>query len=127
MHFVDRHRPLAPSVERWPVAHPFAVAPAVLLLIDDGRGVGWDLEIPAVRIGLMQQMSAARPNFALVAAAVAQLGDEDLPHAGSHQLAHRVDAAVPAIEVTDDADSLGVRRPHREVNAGETLDRGSPA
>ena len=31
---------------------------------------------------------------------------------------HRVDAAVPAVEVADHADAIGVRRPHREMHAG---------
>ena len=33
-----------------------------------------------------------------------------------------VDAAVPAVEVADDADAIGVRRPHREVHAGRRPD-----
>ena len=34
-----------------------------------------------------------------------------------------VHAAVPAVEVADDADAIGVGRPHREVHAGRAADR----
>src|SRR5262245_8955755 len=72
-------------------------------------------------------MPGGRSNFELVAASLGQLGDEDLPHAGRHQLAHWVRAAVPPIEITDDADALRVRSPHGEVNAREAVNGQSPA
>ena len=34
-----------------------------------------------------------------------------------------MDAAVPAVEVADDADARGVRRPDREVHAGGAAER----
>ena len=39
-----------------------------------------------------------------------------------HEQPHRVDAAVPAVEVADEAHAIGVRRPHGEVHAGRRPD-----
>ena len=64
----------------------------------------------------------ARPDLELVLLAVRQIGNEDLPDAAGHQQPHRVDAAVPPVEVADDADAIGVRRPDREVHAGRRAD-----
>ena len=51
-----------------------------------------------------------------------EIGNEQLPDARRHEQPHRVHAAVPAVEVADDADALGVRRPHREVHADRRPD-----
>src|SRR3982074_601008 len=37
--------------------------------------------------------------------------------AGAEQFAHRIDAAIPMVEITDYADPLRVRRPDRKINA----------
>ena len=58
-----------------------------------------------------------RADLELVLLAVRQVGHEDFPDAAGDQ-AHRGDAAVPAVEVADQADAVGVRRPHGEVHAG---------
>ena len=49
--------------------------------------------------------------------------DEQFPHAARDVLPHRVAAAVPPVEVADDADALGIRRPDGEVHAGHAVDR----
>src|SRR5581483_3070255 len=43
--------------------------------------------------------------------------DGQLPHARFDAFAHRVAAAVPAVEIADDGDASGVRRPDREAYA----------
>ena len=50
----------------------------------------------------------------LVARAGLDARDEELPDARAAERAHRVDAPVPAVEVADDGDRAGVRRPDRE-------------
>src|SRR5262249_59540458 len=80
------------------------------------------LEDPGVRIHLVQQMTAARPDLELVAGAIREVGYEDLPDAQRDELAHRVHAPVPSVDVADDADPLGVRRPDREAHARATPD-----
>ena len=57
----------------------------------------------------------------------ADAGQEHLPDAGLDALAHRVAAAVPAVEVADHADARGVRRPDREGDAVDALDGDADA
>src|SRR6185503_10390010 len=45
-------------------------------------------------------------------------GNEELPDAARAARSHGVTAAIPAIEVADDAHALGIRRPHRKSCAG---------
>src|SRR5256885_1923039 len=49
--------------------------------------------------------------------AFADIGKEQFPNTAAEQAAHRVDPAIPAVEIADDADPLRVRRPDGEVNA----------
>ena len=46
-------------------------------------------------------------------------GDEQLPHAAGAVHGHRMHAAVPAVEVADHADALGIGRPDREARPGD--------
>lgn len=61
-------------------------------------------------------------DFIFVNGAGAELGKEQLPDAGRAAIAHGMDAAVPAIEVADDADATSAGRPDGEVHAGDTID-----
>ena len=61
-------------------------------------------------------------NLELVFLAVRQVGNEQFPDARRHEQPHRMDAAVPAVEIADEADAIGVGRPHREVHAGGRAD-----
>ena len=100
--------------------------PAVAQTIDavDGRSSAPKPD----RVGLERQQRALRADdLVLVDRAVAERRDEDLPDAGVHALAHRVAAAVPAVEVADDRDAPRVRRPHREVHARGAFVRRSDA
>ena len=51
--------------------------------------------------------------------ALADVGHEQLPHPGGAELAHRVRAAVPEVEVAGDADALGVGCPDGERRADD--------
>jgi hypothetical protein len=90
----------------------------------DHRGRRWpQLGFEAVGIGLEgQQMAVARADFVFVTGAGAHPGQEDLPGTTFAAQAHRVATAVPVIEVTDDADPLGVRRPDGECRSGDAVD-----
>ncbi len=37
--------------------------------------------------------------------------------------AHRMATAVPGIEIADDRDTRGIRRPHRKSHPGDAVDR----
>src|SRR4029453_3633511 len=43
-------------------------------------------------------------------------GNKQFPNTAADELAHGVNAAIPAIEIADHTDALRVRRPDREVN-----------
>ena len=58
-----------------------------------------------------------RDDLVLVVRAGADAGQEDLPDPGTAKDSHRVDPAVPAVEVPDDPDRPGAGRPHRERRA----------
>jgi len=64
-------------------------------------------------------------NLVFVDLAGRELGQEDLPDAAGGMDAHRMAPPVPAVEVADDADALGARRPDREGDAADAfvLDR----
>ena len=63
------------------------------------------------------------PDLVLVERAFAEPGDEQFPEAAGDMLPHRVPAAVPAIEVADDAHARGVRRPDGKIDAVDAVDR----
>src|SRR5579872_6881102 len=100
------------------------IAPLVAIQIEnDGSGFWSDLRGEAVRIGLLLLIAMkTRPHEILVVRAVADAGNENFPDAAGAQ-PHRMAAAVPVVEVADDADHFGVRRPHREANAGDSVAR----
>ena len=121
--FVDRHRAVEPGLAAGAIDEPLRVAPRVVGLRDDRRRQRRQLEAEAVGIGLEQQLAELRrSNLELVVLAVARAGDEDLPDAARLEPPHRVDAAVPRVEVADDADALGVGRPDAEMHAGGLAD-----
>ena len=124
VHFVDRHR----RVERVVLAAAWrstrrrstgSVSRSVTMLAVRG---GTSAAKP-YGIALLDDVPAAVLDRELVVRALADAGDEQFPHAAGDVLAHRVAAAIPDVEVADDADALGVRRPDGEVHAGDAVDR----
>ncbi len=85
---------------------------------DDRRGLRRHFEIASARIRLEHAGAIGANHFELVGIALAEIGDEDFPVAAGPDRPHRVDAAVPGVEVADHADPPRIRRPHREVHAG---------
>src|SRR6266700_1033993 len=49
-------------------------------------------------------------------------GNENFPHAAPKQLAHRMDATIPDIEIAHHAYSPRIRRPNRKINAALATD-----
>ena len=64
----------------------------------------------------------------LVQPADLEAGPEQLPHAGRAEHAQLGLVAVPVVELTDQADALGIRRPHRERDpVDDAVGRGEAA
>ena len=104
--------------------HPGRVVPGVSVQVGDDRGgAGTHLGAEAVGIGFFGMVVGfARADVELVAAAGRQTGHEQLPDPGLHMVEHRVHAVVPAVEVADHADAVGVGRPHAKQHAPVAVD-----
>ena len=91
--------------------------------VDHRRGLGRELGLVGVGIGLEQDVVILGEDLVLVPGAGTDLGQEQLPDPARSHRAHRVQPAVPRVEVADDAHRHGRRRPHRERGAGHALVR----
>ena len=114
----------APGASR-AAGHPFVVGPFVARQAVDARaGRRRHLLGEADRIGLERQQPAVggRASRTCRSAPVRDAGNEELPDAGLDALAHGMAAAVPVVEVADDADPRGVRRPDGEGDAVDAVD-----
>jgi hypothetical protein len=60
-------------------------------------------------------------NFEFVDSAFAKLRHEQFPDAGRTTKAHGIDAAIPAIEIADQADATSVGSPDGKMNAGDAV------
>src|SRR5208337_692359 len=67
-----------------------------------------------------EKAMVSRLDFELVEVTLLKPWDEDLPQSRSAARPHRMAAAVPMVEVADDAESLGIRSPHRKTDAPNT-------
>jgi hypothetical protein len=117
MALVDRHRSMQ-QVGGLPVGEPRCVLPFVAALGDNTRGRRRHLGGERERVRPQAHMSVLAHHLEFIVCARADLGHENLPDPGAAQHSHRVNAAVPAVEVTDNPHRLCARRPHRERRAG---------
>ena len=99
------------------------VVPGKLGDVPDDRGrSGPNLRGEAVGIGLENEIAVvAALDLVLVDFTLAEVGNEDLPDPRRAAIAHGMSAAVPVIEIADDADPLRVGSPDGEVNSAKAL------
>src|SRR6266513_1390303 len=117
MDFVNADRKRLEFLIR-PRFHPIAVTPCVAVeIVNHRRRFLPMLAEEAERIGLQQERAALRPDLELVMRAFAHSRQKQFPDAATEETAHRIDAAIPAVEIADDADALCVRRPDGEIHA----------
>ncbi len=83
----------------------------------DRRGVRRRLGAERERVGLEQPGAVAGADLELVAGALRDLGHEQLPDAGRAHRPHRVQPAVPRVEVADHRDAGGLGSPDDERDA----------
>ena len=72
----------------------------------------------------MQQVPGRRADLELVPLALAEAGNEQLPHTRRQQMPHHVHAAVPSVEVAHHRDALRVGRPDGKVHAADAAQIG---
>ena len=115
MHLVDGHRRIV-AVVRFPLSHPFCVAPFIGQIPDHRGSFGGNLSRERERIGLLHCSPAARRHQILVGIAGPGLRDEAFPDPGVARK-QGVGPGVPLVEVPDDRDREGIRRPDGKVGA----------
>jgi hypothetical protein len=75
----------------------------------------------ATGVGLQPDLALLGEDLELVDGARVNAGQEQLPDAARPQRAHRVQAAVPGVEVADHRHRAGARGPHGEGGAAHAL------
>src|SRR5690606_6892900 len=118
MDLVDGDR-LAPGVGVAPIVAMRLVAPFMRKRRRRyGSGGGPQLRAEGERVRLERQAHALRADdLVLVKPARAEVGNENLPHAGVSTQAHGMPAAIPVIEVADHGNAFRVRSPDSEMHA----------
>ena len=84
---------------------------------DDRRRLRRHLGRLRDRVGVQADRAVGAAQLELVAGALAHAWQEELPDARAAERPHRVQAAVPEVEVADDADRARGRRPDGERGA----------
>ena len=75
-------------------------------------------------IGLPRQNTAVgTDNIVFVTRARRDTWNEQFPNPGAMAYPHRMTPAIPGIEIADDCDALGIRRPNRKAHAIDAADR----
>src|ERR1700733_12052634 len=90
---------------------PRSVVPLMFVDIDDnGSVVRTLLRCESIRIGFQSPIATrAGLDFEFVERAFIEAGDEKFPDSRLAAQAHRVHAAVPEIEISDDTDAQRIR------------------
>ena len=117
MHLVDRDR-LAERLRRAAGLEPVRVPPLVPALEDERGRQRRRLGRLGDGVGLEVDRAVLVPKLELVVRPLLDPRHEELPDPGRSERAHRVEQAVPAVEVGDDAYRASVRRPDGERRAG---------
>jgi len=102
------------------VCEPCGIGPLVRVQVGyDRAGVGTKFALKRVRIGFKREkISVWAEDFVFVDGTCSDFGEEKFPDAGRAARAHGMDAAVPMIHVSDDADSVRGGGPDGEVGSG---------
>src|SRR5438034_6258625 len=108
------------------VVGPGLVLPFVPIEVPDHRGGPWpQLGGKAEWIGLVDAvLREARFDAVLVEGALADAGDESLPDAGRAAWMQWRGFWIPLVELADNTDHIGIRRPDGECRPGLTVDFG---
>ena len=107
-----------------PLAHPFGVAPLMLVDSRDNRTVvGAQFGGEGVGVGFKRKNGVVlADNFKFVDGAFAEFGEEKFPDAGRAAKTHGMNAAIPAIEIPDDTDAARAGSPDGKMDAVDAID-----
>jgi len=123
MHFIDIDRPMQPVPLR-ALFHPFVVLPAMPVgQGGEGGRAGAMFVTLRIGVGLGQYLPGVTvADLVAVQRVLLNLGNEQFPHAAGTVRAHRMHAAIPAVEFAHHADTLGIRCPEGESDALHAID-----
>ncbi len=125
VNLVDRHGIVEGGAVLASRVHPCGVAPLVTTKVPgDRRGLRRALGEEGERIRLEGRRPLRRMDLELVGDAFRDPRQEQLPEAAGAEVAHRVDAAVPVVEIADDGHAPRVGRPDDEAVAARAVDLG---
>jgi hypothetical protein len=116
MYLVHRHRGLR-RLDPGAGVQPLVVGPLERRTRHDRRGRRRNLGGERHGIGLVADDAVGPVHSVLVDRAGADIRDEQLPHAGRTEGAHREALPAPTVEISDDGDTGGGGCPHRERRA----------
>ena len=99
---------------------PFRIVPGEVLRIrHDGRRLGPALRLECVRIRLQKDIPVCGLDLIFIDIPDFHAGDKELKDPRISELTHLVPPAVPVIEISDHGDAHRIRRPDREIHAGD--------
>jgi hypothetical protein len=107
---VDRQR-AAERIRGGAAFEPFLVAPDVFRVPDHRRVRGRHFGVEGKRVALETHAAVLRSDLELVFRAFIDAGNEQFPDPGRAEGAHRMQAAIPGVEVAHHGDRARVRRP----------------
>jgi len=124
MDFVDGDGRLEPVLLR-PARKPIGVLPFVMIEARYNRaGAGAQFGAKGVGISFERKNVPARTDdFIFVDGTFLELREKDFPDAGGAASTHRMDSAVPPVEVANNAYALCAGSPDREVSAPNAFKR----
>ena len=94
------------------------IMPCVIIRIVEDRSIGRSrLTVSGIRIDLIYLTSVRTVYVILVAVPLFRAGNITFPNAGITNLVKIVCFRVPVVEISDNTDSLGMRRPYTEKEA----------
>ena len=124
MNFVDADGLLVPLL-RFTALNPFVIAPFESIEIEDqGSCLDPVLAIESERITFQNDLAKTVSHFEFVMGPFCDAWDKDFPDPGFDPFSHRMASAIPAVEITYDADALGVGTPNGKSCAGVPVDLG---
>ena len=121
VHLVDGHR----AIQRRAVLarrEVRVVGPLERRAVHDRRRLRRQLGLERERVGLLLEVAGLRADLELVVRALDDARDEELPDARAAERAHRVQQALPVVEVADDRDRARGRRPDGERRPEHAVD-----
>src|ERR1700761_4136418 len=109
----------------FPSRDPFVIAPLEAIEIKHhGSGLDSVLAVESERIAFQDDLTKTVSHFELVMGSFGHARDKNFPDSGFDPFSHRVASTVPAVEIADNANSLGVGRPDRKACPGMPVDFG---